>query len=285
MRTRTCLVGNQKGGVGKTTITVHLAAALAERQLRVLVLDLDSGAGATAHLGAPTDGLGSFELLTGAHTALDLIRRCEDEPSFPPGVDLLPASGALEALDAALAEQSRRQWRIPWECLVDPLREIAALERYDWVLVDAGPNKTTATRAAYLAVGHFLAVVEPNLLSELALASVIEDLAAVRARLNPGLHFLGAVLNGLDRRHTLSRGYRAEYQRFFAARGSGDGLLHADIPIAQGFENAQKRQRTLFQYEPKHRVLVAVRAVAEEFLARADAPLADVVPIRKQKKE
>ena len=90
-------VGNQKGGVGKTTNTIQLAGALTERGRRSLIIDLDMTSGATKALRAPTDGwISSFELLTGAENALDtIITNDEPEVPLPPGVHLVPSSRKL----------------------------------------------------------------------------------------------------------------------------------------------------------------------------------------------
>ena len=87
-------VGNQKGGVGKTTNTIQLAGALAERGRKSLIIDLDMTSGATKALRAPTDGWNSsFELLTGAESAEDtIITNDETEVALPPNIHLVPSS-------------------------------------------------------------------------------------------------------------------------------------------------------------------------------------------------
>jgi chromosome partitioning protein len=98
-------VGNQKGGVGKTTNTIQLAGALTERGRHSLIIDLDMTSGATKALRAPTEGwISSFELLTGAESPLDtIITNDEPEVPLPPGVHLVPSSRKLAELDTFLA--------------------------------------------------------------------------------------------------------------------------------------------------------------------------------------
>ena len=99
-------VGNQKGGVGKTTNTIQLAAALAERGRVSLIVDLDMTSGATKALRAPTEGwVSSYELLTGAENAEDtIITNDETEVHLPPNVHLVPSSRKLAELDVFLAQ-------------------------------------------------------------------------------------------------------------------------------------------------------------------------------------
>src|SRR5262245_28541569 len=109
---RVIACGNQKGGVGKTTTTVHLAAALAEMGQRVLVWDLDSNAGATKSLGIPDIFQGSCSVLVGENKPEDVIlsRHPEEAPELPVNVDLLPASRDLEEIDTKLRQQKKHKF-------------------------------------------------------------------------------------------------------------------------------------------------------------------------------
>src|SRR3954462_15810449 len=92
-------VGNQKGGVGKTTTTVHLAAALGERGRRCLIIDLDMNQGATRHLGIPSESfLGTFELLSGEEEPEAVIVTAADGVELPENVHLIPARRTLEKI-------------------------------------------------------------------------------------------------------------------------------------------------------------------------------------------
>lgn len=269
MRDTVCVCcGNQKGGVGKTTTAVHLGVALAERGLRVCICDLDPNHGATSHLGCPADLAGTLEWLVGEAPAEALIVR----DRLPAGVHLLPASRALEGLDRELQARSDGYTQ-PWQCLQGPLRHLRTLRQYDVVILDTGPNANTPTRAAYAASDAFLAVVRPERPSAEGLATVISDLMAVRRPgLNPRLRFLGAVLTNVDRRNRLGSGYAEVYEEFFAQRGLPGRLFRAQIPTAVGFGLAWQARQTLFEYDPEHRALQAVRALAEEFLERLRGP-------------
>src|SRR5215468_739872 len=109
-RTRVIAVGNQKGGVGKTTNTVHIARALSELGRKTLIIDLDMNHGATRHFGVePEAFLGSFEMLIGEEPAVNLVlthRDNEEGLDLPKDLDLIPAARKLEGIDQAVMTRS-----------------------------------------------------------------------------------------------------------------------------------------------------------------------------------
>src|SRR5262245_4412266 len=102
-KTRVIAVGNQKGGVGKTTNTVHIGRALVEKGRKVLIIDLDMNHGATQHFGVvPEAFMGSYEMLVGDEEASNLIlNHKEEDVSLPENLDLIPAARKLEGIDQA----------------------------------------------------------------------------------------------------------------------------------------------------------------------------------------
>ena len=140
-KARIIAVGNQKGGVGKTTNTVHIARALAERGRRVLIIDLDMNHGATRHFGVvPEAHLGSYEMLAGDEQASNLVLTHEDEEvSLPENLHLIPAARKLEGIDQALAQKSK--FITPRDVLRRPLESLRG--QYDYIFLDTAPNATT----------------------------------------------------------------------------------------------------------------------------------------------
>ena len=149
-------VGNQKGGVGKTTNTVHIAAALGLRGYRCLVIDLEPAAGATRHLGVPENSYaGSLELLTTDETLVGLVI----EDGMPKGVHLIPSRPQLSELDTLLSKFEDKT-----RILDRPLS--AARSRYDFILLDTPPAAAaTTTVAAYASSEWFLLSAFPHPLS------------------------------------------------------------------------------------------------------------------------
>ena len=184
-------VGNQKGGVGKTTNTVHIAAALGLRGRKCLIVDLDPAAGATKHLGVPPDSYaGTLELLTTDETVESLAVT----DRMPEGVHLIPARPQLSELDNLVSKFVDRT------TLLD--RPMArARQIYDFVFFDTSPTAAaTTTVAAYATAEWFLLSAFPHPLSLGGLSEAFKDIADVRRHRNPKLEVLGIIFSNVDRR-------------------------------------------------------------------------------------
>lgn len=189
-------VGNQKGGVGKSTNTVHLAAALGQRGLRSVILDLDPAAGATKHLGIPANSFaGTLELLT-TDESIDSLAISE---RMPAGVHVVPSRAQLSEIDTLLSKYVDRTR------ILD--RAIAqARTRYDFIFLDTGPAAAfTTTVAAYSAAEWFLLSAFAHPLSLGGLTEAFNDIADVRKHRNPNLEVLGVVFTSVDARATRLR--------------------------------------------------------------------------------
>lgn len=242
-------VGNQKGGVGKTTTTVHLAAALGQRGYRCLVIDLDPAAGATKHLGVPANSFaGSLELLT-TDEALDSLIIAD---GMPAGVHLVAARPQLSEIDTLISKYVDRT-RILDRALAD------ARARYDFVFLDTGPSAAfTTTVAAYSSAEWFLLSAFPHPLSLAGLTEAFCDIADVRLHRNPDLEVLGVVFTNVDGRATRLRGQLdAVVQQALPGRSFLTSISQAIVlPEVSG------RGKTLFQV-PK----AAITPVARQYLS------------------
>ncbi|MGD9689151.1 MAG: ParA family protein [Phycisphaerales bacterium] len=249
IRATVIAIGNQKGGVGKTTTTVHLAAAFGQRGYRCLVIDLDPAAGATKHLGVPVNSFaGSLELLT-TDEALDSLTIAD---GMPDGVHLVPARPELSEIDTLISKYVDRT-----RILDRPLSD--ARSRYDFVFLDTGPSAAfTTTVAAYSSAEWFLLSAFPHPLSLAGLTEAFCDIADVRQHRNPNLEVLGVVFTNVDGRATRLRGQLdAVVQQALPGRSFRTSISQAIVlPEVSG------RGKTLFQV-PK----AAATPVARQYLS------------------
>jgi chromosome partitioning protein len=193
---RILAVTNQKGGTGKTTTTVNLAAALARLGRRVLVLDLDPQASTTAWLGVRDGGTGLLDALVAEDggSLAGLIR-----PGSAHGVDLIPASAQL-----ALAERHLAAALGGEKILLGLVRGLPR-DRWDYLLIDCPPALGQLTINALAAAGEILVPVEASTMAVAGLAGLLKTVAQARKHLNPDLAFCGIFACRVDSRTVLAR--------------------------------------------------------------------------------
>src|SRR4051794_31664511 len=273
-------VGNQKGGVAKTTNTVHMAAALGERGRRCLIIDLDMNQGATRHLGITSEAfLGSYEMLIGEEMAEDVIITNEDEGvELPENVHLISARRNLEKVEQALLQTNK--FLITQDVLIEPLKSLSG--KYDYIFLDTAPNATTPTVAAYKAAKWFVLSAFPDPLAISGLTDALVDIRAAQQHGNPNLRILGVVLSGIDGRRTRLATSLIEYvEQKFSVEGGPSAKFKTTISRSTVVPEAQKLGKTVFQTDPTHKVAQQYRELAreiEERTGRAQAPKSVVTP-------
>ncbi len=249
-------VGNQKGGVGKSTNTVHLAAALGEKGYTSLIIDLDPSAGSTKHLGIPPESFaGTLELLTTEETPETLAVT----EKLPKGVSLIPARAELAELDHLLSK------------FVDRTRVLdraLALARpaYDFIFLDTPPNPGAITTvAAYSSAEWFLLSAFPHPLAVGGLNEALKGMIDVSARRNPTLVVLCVVVTAVDARSNLWREVEDVVNRALPGRSFQTKISQA-IEVAK----CSGRGKTLLQMKghDKHPVAIQYRALASEIEER-----------------
>ena len=186
---RTVAVANHKGGSGKTTTAVNLAACLAERGRRVLLIDLDAQASASSWLGDRARDDGLLQLFAGNRHLEDLV-----QPTGTDGVEIVPASTALTGIDRALAGEPGGETILRSELLCLPPR------RWQYIIVDCPPALGILTTNALTAVGEVLVPVEAHVMALNGLAQLRHTLDLVRRRLNPELVLAGVLACRVDGR-------------------------------------------------------------------------------------
>jgi len=268
-RTKVIAVGNQKGGVGKTTNTVHIARALSELGRKVLIIDLDMNHGATRHFGVePEAFLGSFELMAGAEVPQNLILSAEDKQegvSLPANVDLIPAARKLERIDQAVSSKSK--FVTPLEVLRGPLNALRGA--YDYIFLDTAPNATLPTLAAYMNADYFILSAMPDPFAIAGLNDALRDIMDAKERGNSNLVLLGVVISGVDKRTSLANSLSDFVEKSFKA-GENTVKFKSTIGRSTVIPQTQKVGKTLFETHSTHKVTDEYRALALEIEARLE---------------
>jgi chromosome partitioning protein len=275
-RTKVIAVGNQKGGVGKTTNTVHIAGALAELGRKVLIIDLDMNHGATRHFGVePEAFLGSFELMVGGEEPLNLVLTHADKEEgvvLPENLDLIPAARKLERIDQAVTSKSK--FVTPHEVLKAPLAALRGA--YDYIFLDTAPNATLPTLAAYMNADYFILSAMPDPFAIAGLNDALRDIMDAKQRGNSQLILLGVVISGVDKRTSLANTLSDFVEQSFRIEGSSDSVkFKTTIGRSTVIPQTQKVGRTLFQTHSTHKVTDEYRALGleiEERLSKLENP-------------
>lgn len=248
---------NQKGGVGKTTSTINLAAALAEYGRRVLIVDFDPQGAASVGMGISPLELDHtvYDLLVDRNASItELIR-----PTEIPGLDVLPANIDLSAAEVQLVTEVARE-----SILSRVLRPV--LDDYDVVLIDCQPSLGLLTVNALTASHGVLIPLECEFFALRGVALLVETIEKVRDRLNPRLEVDGILATMYDPRTLHSREVIARVHEAF-----GDTLLQTVIGRTVKFPDASVAAEPITTYAPTHAGAHAYRQLARELVARGDA--------------
>ena len=248
---------NQKGGVGKTTSTINLAAALAEYGRRVLIVDFDPQGAASVGVGINPHELDKtiYNLLMERSVKVEDVLR----HTSVPGLDLLPANIDLSAAEVQLVSEVARE-----SILARVLRSIT--DSYDVVLIDCQPSLGLLTVNALTASHGVVVPLECEFFALRGVAMLVETIEKVRDRLNPRLELDGILATKFDPRTLHSREVVARVEEAFGSR-----LLHTVISRTVKFPDASVAAESILAYAPTSAGAAAYRQLARELIARGHA--------------
>ncbi len=259
--TRTIAIANQKGGVGKTTTAINLAASLALAEWRVLVVDLDPQGNATSGLGIDKNGNGLFvyDVLAGGADPLSALRRTELE-----NLHLLPANRSLVGATVELLEARDRE-RLLGRAL-KPIRD-----NYDFVLIDCPPSLGILTLNGLVAADTVLIPVQAEYLALEGLTDLMETIRRVREGSNPGLVLEGILLTMYDERLILSSQIRAD-----VCSHLGSWVFDTFIPRNVRLAECASFGQPIHSYDARCKGAASYQSLARELLGRCNLGLAPV---------
>ncbi len=251
-------ITNQKGGVGKTTTSINLAAALVERGKRILVIDMDPQGNATVGCGVDPEEVQHtiYDLLLLETTTKQAIVKSDS------GVDVLTANGDLAGAQVELLNEIGREMRLQ-KALVE------VKEDYDYIFIDCPPALNVLTINALVASNSVLIPMQCEYFALEGLSALISTIRKIRETLNPSLNIEGLLRTMFDGRNSLSNEVSNQLQTHF-----GDKVYKTVVPRNVRLAEAPSYGEPAMSYAPASKGAKAYAALAEEILKLADAKTA-----------
>ena len=251
--TRVVAVANQKGGVGKTTTAVNVAAALARAGSKVLVVDLDPQGNASTALGAvrEDDTLGLYEVLVGEASLEEIIQECPDVS----GLFSAPSPVDLAGAEIEIVADERREY-----ILREALEPVVSQAKFDYVFIDCPPSLGLLTLNALVAAREVLLPIQCEYYALEGLSQLLKTVDLVKSHLNPDLQVSAIVLTMYDGRTRLASQVVEEVRTHFGAT-----VLDTIIPRAVRVSEAPSHAQTIITYDPTSSGAIAYREAAAQF--------------------
>jgi chromosome partitioning protein len=243
---------NQKGGVGKTTTTINLAAFLAREGQRVLICDLDPQGNSTSGLGIDKNSLSStlYDVLFSRAEAVNTIQKINEEKLF-----LMPSNAQLAGAEVELVAIPERELQ---------LKKVLAGLDYDYILIDCPPALGLLTVNALAAADQVLIPVQAEYYALEGLSQLLSVIQQVRQALNRSLNILGVVVTLYDKRNSLSDQVKKELEKYF-----DDKVFKTVIPRNVRLAEAPSFGKSLIEHDKWSKGARAYKALAKEVEQRA----------------
>ncbi len=254
MSTKVIALANQKGGVGKTTTAVNLAACLAKRRQNILLIDLDPQANATSGLGlAKEEGGSIYSALLGEADVRTLVK-----PTSVKKLHMIPSELDLAGCEVAIARMDNYL-----HCLKNALRPLVEQDEYDFILFDCPPSIGILFMNALYATDSVVIPMQAEYLALEGLSVILSVINQVRDAGNPNLKIEGIVMTMCDLRTNLAQQVVDEVEKYF-----GDSIYKTLIPRTVRLSEAPSYGQTITQYAPLSKGATAYKNLAREFLKR-----------------